>query len=54
MISKNNVAYEYQPDPVAGLHKGKNYINIVEKVGCKNPTTILVLRRIATIYKVVK
>lgn len=54
MVSKDNAAYEYLPESVAAFPEGEEFMDILRKVGYKNPTATLVSGGIATIYKAVK
>lgn len=54
LVSKDDAAYEYLPESVAAFPEGKDFLDILEKVGYKNPTATLVSGGIATIYKAVK
>lgn len=49
-ISKDSNAYTYLPESVAAFPEGKDFENILEKVGYKNITSTLVSGGIATIY----
>jgi len=54
LVSKDDAAYEYLPESVAAFPEGKDFLDILEKVGYKNPTATSVSGGIATIYKAVK
>jgi len=54
MVSKDNAAYEYLPESVTAFPEGEEFMDILRKVGYKNPTATLVSGGIATIYKAVK
>ena len=49
-ISKDSNAYTYLPESVAAFPEGKDFENILQKVGYKNITSTLVSGGIATIY----
>jgi demethylmenaquinone methyltransferase/2-methoxy-6-polyprenyl-1,4-benzoquinol methylase len=49
-ISKDEKAYAYLPESVAAFPEGKDFLEILEKVGYKNVEAKLVSGGIATIY----
>ena len=53
-ISKDERAYTYLPDSVEAFPEGKEFLNILEKVGYKKTKLKLVSGGIATIYSGVK
>ena len=53
-ISKDSKAYEYLPESVAAFPEGKNFTDILEKLGYKQVKAQLVSGGIATIYSGVK
>lgn len=53
-ISKDTKAYEYLPESVAAFPEGKDFENILTKLGYKNVEAQLVSGGIATIYSGIK
>ena len=53
-ISKDSKAYEYLPESVAAFPEGKNFTDILEKLGYKQVKAQLVSGGIATIYSGIK
>jgi len=51
LISKDNAAYTYLPESVDAFPDGKDFTNILEKLGYKNPKTTVLMFGIASIYK---
>ena len=51
LISKDNAAYTYLPESVDAFPDGKDFTQILEKVGYKNPETTTLMFGIASIYK---
>ena len=49
-ISKDSAAYTYLPESVAAFPEGKDFVEIMKKVGYKNITSKMVSGGIATIY----
>lgn len=49
-ISKDSSAYEYLPESVAAFPEGRDFLDILEKVGYKNTSARMVSGGIATIY----
>jgi len=49
-ISKDSAAYTYLPESVEAFPEGQNFIDILEKVGYKDTSSVLVSGGIATIY----
>ncbi|MCO5268823.1 MAG: bifunctional demethylmenaquinone methyltransferase/2-methoxy-6-polyprenyl-1,4-benzoquinol methylase UbiE [Brumimicrobium sp.] len=54
LFSKDNAAYTYLPESVAIFPEGKDFLNILEKVGYRNTKAIPVSGGIATIYVGIK
>ncbi len=50
MVSKDNRAYTYLPDSILAFPEGKDFENILTKVGYKNVKSKMVSGGIATIY----
>jgi len=53
-ISKDGRAYAYLPESVAAFPEGKDFINIMEKIGYRDVKAQLVSGGIATIYSGIK
>jgi len=53
-ISKDSKAYEYLPESVAAFPEGKDFEDILKKVGYRNVTSKRVAGGIATIYSGIK
>lgn len=54
MVSKDNAAYTYLPESVDAFPDGKDFTDILTKVGYKNPTAKSLMFGIASIYKASK
>ena len=54
IISGNSRAYTYLPESVAAFPSGKNFLEILEKLGMQNPQQISLSMGIASIYKAEK
>ena len=54
LVSKDNSAYTYLPESVDAFPDGKKFIEILTKIGYKNPETITLMFGIASIYKACK
>lgn len=50
MISGNSKAYTYLPESVAAFPSGRNFIEILDKLGFKNTRQVVLSMGIATIY----
>lgn len=54
LVSKDSSAYTYLPESVDAFPDGKKFIEILTKIGYKNPQTIPLMFGIASIYKASK
>jgi demethylmenaquinone methyltransferase/2-methoxy-6-polyprenyl-1,4-benzoquinol methylase len=54
LISKDNNAYTYLPESVNAFPDGEDFMNILTKVGYKDPKAIRLMFGIASIYKASK
>jgi len=54
LVSKDNAAYTYLPESVDAFPDGKDFTDILTKVGYKNPTAKSLMFGIASIYKASK
>ena len=54
LVSKDNAAYTYLPESVDAFPDGKDFTDILTKVGYKNPTAKPLMFGIASIYKATK
>lgn len=51
LVSKDNAAYTYLPESVDAFPDGEKFIEILTKIGYKNPISITLMFGIASIYK---
>lgn len=54
VVSKDNAAYTYLPESVYAFPDGKDFTNLLNKIGYKNATATPLMFGIATIYKASK
>lgn len=54
LVSKDSSAYTYLPESVDAFPDGKKFIEILTKIGYKNPQSITLMFGIASIYKASK
>ncbi|MCB0409718.1 MAG: bifunctional demethylmenaquinone methyltransferase/2-methoxy-6-polyprenyl-1,4-benzoquinol methylase UbiE [Flavobacteriales bacterium] len=54
IVSKDNAAYTYLPESVNAFPEGNDFVQIMKKVGYKNPKSIPLMFGIASIYTATK
>ena len=50
LISRHKEAYSYLPDSVAAFPSGKEFVAVLDRIGMKNPSCLLMTFGISTIY----
>jgi len=51
IVSRNKQAYTYLPESISAFLSGKDFLNIMKKVGIKNVSQRALTFGVATIYK---